>query len=73
MLHTKSQSQWPFGSREEDIKRVFTIYGRHTGGHLSHVTITICINCDRGKIGLIALQLTFMNLCLFMLKKVPGS
>ena len=39
MLHTKSQSQWPFGSREEEIKRVFTIYGR--GGHVSHVTITI--------------------------------
>ena len=37
MLHTKSQSQWPFGEEE-----VFTIFGR--GGHLSHVTITICIN-----------------------------
>ena len=42
MLHTKSQRQWPFGSREEDILRVFTIYGR--GGHLGHVTSTIGIN-----------------------------
>ena len=41
MLHTKSQSQWPFGSREEKIQRLFTIYGH--GGHVSHVTITICI------------------------------
>ena len=42
ILHTKSQSQWPFGSREEEIQRVFTIYGH--GGHVSHVTITICIS-----------------------------
>ena len=39
MLHTKSDGHWPFGSREEDIYRVFTIYGR--GGHLGHVTNTI--------------------------------
>ena len=42
MIHTKSQSQWPLGFREEEIKRVFTIYGR--GGHVSHVTTTICTN-----------------------------
>ena len=42
MLHTKSQGHWPFGSREEDIKRVFTISGH--GGHLGHVTSTIGIN-----------------------------
>ena len=36
MLHTKSQGHWPFGSRKEDIKRVFTIYGH--GGHLGHVS-----------------------------------
>ena len=42
MLHTKSQGHWPFGSREEDIQRVFTIYGH--GGHLGHVTSTIGIN-----------------------------
>ena len=39
MLHTKSQGHWPFGAREEDIQRVFTIYG--CGGHLGHVTGTI--------------------------------
>ena len=33
MLHTKSQGHWPNESREEDIQRVFTIYG--CGGHLS--------------------------------------
>ena len=42
MLHTKSQSHWPFGSREEDILRVLTIYEH--GGHLGHVTSTIGIN-----------------------------
>ena len=39
MLHTKSQGHWPFGSREDDIYRVLTIYGH--GGHLGHVTSTI--------------------------------
>ena len=42
MLHTKSQGHWVFGSREEDIQRVFTIYGR--GGHLGQVTSTVGIN-----------------------------
>ena len=41
MVRTKSQGHWPFGSREEDIYRVFTIYGH--GGHLGHVTSTIGI------------------------------
>ena len=36
MLHTKFHENRPAGSREEDILRVFTIYGR--GGHLGHVT-----------------------------------
>ena len=36
MLHTKAQAHWPFGSRGEDFRRVFTIDGR--GGHLSPVT-----------------------------------
>ena len=36
MLHTKFRGNWPAGSREEDFKRVFTIYGH--GGHLGHVT-----------------------------------
>ena len=27
MQHTKSQSHWPFGSREEDIKRVLPYMG----------------------------------------------
>ena len=42
MHHTKSQGHWPFGSRDEDISRVFTIYGH--GGHLGHVTSRIDIN-----------------------------
>ena len=36
MLHTKFCKNWPAGSGEEDILRVFTICGR--GGHLGHVT-----------------------------------
>ena len=36
MLHTKFRGNQPAGSREEDFKWVFTIYGR--GGHLDHVT-----------------------------------
>ena len=36
MLHTKFRGNRPAGSREEDFKRVFTIYGH--GGHLGHVT-----------------------------------
>ena len=42
MLDTKSHGHWPFGSREEDISMVFTIYGH--GGHLGHVTSAIGIN-----------------------------
>ena len=42
MLHTKSQGHWPYGSREEDFSKVFTLYGR--GGHLGHVTRSICAN-----------------------------
>ena len=42
MLHIKSRGHWPSGSGEEDFLRVFTIYGR--GGHLGHVTKTICTN-----------------------------
>ena len=34
------QKHWPFGSREEDILRVLTLYGRI--GQLGHVTINIC-------------------------------
>ena len=36
MLHTKFRGNRPAGSGEEDLLRVFTIYGR--GGHLDHVT-----------------------------------
>ena len=32
MLHTKFQDHQPFGSREDDFLKVFTIYGH--GGHL---------------------------------------
>ena len=40
MLNSKTKGNWRFGSREEDIQIVLTIYG--LGGHLSHLTITIC-------------------------------
>ena len=36
MLHTKFRGNRPAGSREEDFRPVFTIYG--LGGHLGHVT-----------------------------------
>ena len=72
MLHTKSQSQWPFGSREEDILKSFTIYG--CGGHFSHVTITICISFDLPIIKELSYELRFQlakwflrKLCLNML------
>ena len=42
MLNTKSQGHWPFGSREENILRIFTTYGH--GGHSGHATSRIGIN-----------------------------
>ena len=44
MLHAKFQDHTcrTSGSREEDILKVFTIYGH--GSHLGHVTWTIYIN-----------------------------
>ena len=42
MLHTKSQGQWPFGSREDDILRGLPYMGIADGGHLGHVTVNIC-------------------------------
>ena len=39
MLHTKFCEYWPAYSGEEDIFKVFTIYGH--GGHLGHVTSII--------------------------------
>ena len=36
MVHTKFRGNRPTGSREEDFKGFFIIYGR--GGHLGHVT-----------------------------------
>ena len=42
MLHTKFHENQPAGSGEEDILRVFTIYGH--GGHLGHVTRIMLIN-----------------------------
>ena len=36
MLHAKFQDHRPFGSGEEEVFKVFTIYGH--GGHLGHVT-----------------------------------
>ena len=42
MLHAKFQDNRTSGSGEEDLFKVFTIYGH--GGHLGHVTWTIYIN-----------------------------
>ena len=42
MLHTKFHGNRPAGSREEDIRKVFTIYGR--GGHLGNVTSIMSLN-----------------------------
>ena len=44
MLHTKFHGNRPAGFREEDIQKVFTIYGR--GGHLGHVTSIMSSNFD---------------------------
>ena len=41
MLHAKFQDHRPSGSGEEDFFKVFTIFEH--GGHLGHVTWTICI------------------------------
>ena len=63
MLHTKSQGHWPFGSKEEDIKRVLTIYGR--GGHLGHVISTIGINFGQPIIRLLHMKFEFKWPCGF--------
>ena len=42
MLHTKFPENRPVGSGEEDVLRVFTIYGH--SGHLGHVTRIMLIN-----------------------------
>ena len=42
MLHIKFQGHWSIGFGEEDILKVFTIYGHD--GHVGHVTQLICIN-----------------------------
>ena len=42
MLHTKFRGNQSACSGEEDLLRVFTIYGR--GGHLGHVTSIMLIN-----------------------------
>ena len=42
MLHTKVRENRSTGSGEEDLFKVFTIYGR--GGHPGHVTWTIYTN-----------------------------
>ena len=55
MLHTKSQGHCSFGSREDDTFRGFKIYGR--GGHLGHVTRTICI--DFGQLIIRSLRMKF--------------
>ena len=44
MLRTNLRGNWPAGSREEDLRRVFTIYGHD--GHLGHVACIIPINFD---------------------------
>ena len=42
MLHTKFCGNRSTGSREEDLRRVFTIYGR--GSHFGHVTCIMSLN-----------------------------
>ena len=42
MLHAKVQDLRTSGYGEEDLLKVFTIYGH--GGHLGHLTWTIYIN-----------------------------
>ena len=42
MLHTKFSGNRPADSGDEDILRVFSIYGR--GGHLGHVTSIMSSN-----------------------------
>ena len=42
MLQTKFLGNQSSGSRVEDFRRVFTIYGR--GGHLGHVTSIMSSN-----------------------------
>ena len=42
MLQTKFLGNQSTGSRVEDFRRVFTIYGR--GGHLGHVTSIVSSN-----------------------------
>ena len=42
MLHAKFQEHRPTGSGEDDLFKVFTIFGH--GGHLVHVICTIYIN-----------------------------
>ena len=42
MQHTKFHGNRPACSREEDFRRVVTIYGR--GGHLGHVTSIMSSN-----------------------------
>ena len=42
MLHTKFRENQTAGSRGEDFRRVFTIYGH--AGHLGHVTSIILID-----------------------------
>ena len=44
MLHTKFHGNRPAGSRKEDIRKVFTIYG--LGGHLGPVTSIMSSNFD---------------------------
>ena len=44
MLHAKFRGNRPVGSREEDISKVFTKYGR--GGHIGHVTSIMSSNFD---------------------------
>ena len=39
MLHTKFQGHHSIGSREDFLKRFFTIHGH--GGHVGHVTHTV--------------------------------
>ena len=42
MLHTKYQGHWSVSSGEEDSLKIFTIHVYGHGGHIGHVTWTVC-------------------------------
>ena len=66
MLHTKFQGHRSFGSGEEDLFKVFTIYGH--GSHDGHVTQLICINFHSFSLSTFHMKFGFQIVQLFMRK-----